>query len=140
MGCSVQTPFEIADAPRAYPGALGQFLLGQAGCYAVLMEQPAQSCGLSSRRAPILLSVRGRHRNVSHYRSTGVLWPWPPNFMQIVSILRARFVVIAAALAQTRRQGTAALGCRFSKKEQTMMIPAVFGSVSAQQACVQRLI
>jgi hypothetical protein len=42
--------------------------------------------------------------------------------MQIVSILWARFVVIAAALAQTRRQGTAALGCRFSKKEQTTMV------------------
>jgi hypothetical protein len=41
--------------------------------------------------------------------------------MQIVSILRARFVVITTALVQIGRQGTAALGCRFSKKDQTSM-------------------
>jgi hypothetical protein len=59
-GCSVQSAFEIADAPRTYSRALGQLLLSQAGRHAPLLEQFARARGLLGRHASILLTTRGR--------------------------------------------------------------------------------
>src|SRR5438270_636914 len=49
IGCTAHAPLQVADRPCAQAGSIGQLLLREAGCQAVLPEQRREGWWLDQR-------------------------------------------------------------------------------------------